>query len=209
MQSQCPNCRRSYLHQLAKPWVVVCSYCQSLVKGERLIKPEQLAIPDDWSKIQVGTTGTYRDSTFVITGRLRMQMKNDFRNLWCARYKDDVLWIGQSLETLGFFSPPFAPYPAEIEKELAAGGFVKFSEGVKLKCEVVDFCLSLKYEGELGWFPFITGNFNFIQANNAEGNTALIFKGKENHAHFLWGVSALVYGVTFENTKRYPEWESR
>jgi hypothetical protein len=163
-------------------------------------------MPDDWSAIQVGTTGTYKDRSFTITGRVRFQMKNDFRNLWCARHGDKTIWIGQSLESVGFFTPPFAPYPYQFEN-LRAGVFVEFSDKIKLKCELLESCFDIRYEGEISEFPFPNVDVMMIQASNAAGNTVLIFSNRQGRFHFLWGEVMLIYGVSFDNTKKFAEWE--
>jgi hypothetical protein len=207
MQSFCSNCGKGYRHQLADPWLIICAHCQHVMKGDGLVNTNQLAMPDDWSTIQIGSTGNYKDQNFLITGRVRIQMRNDFRNLWCAQYGKETLWIGQSLEGVGFFQPPFAEYPKEFQKKIRAGIYVEFSEAIKLKCEIIDKCLGVHFEGELSQFPYPDGKFTILQANNSNGNTVLVFMRGEDSAQFLWGVTALVYGVTFENTKRWSEWE--
>lgn len=209
MQGFCGHCGKGHRHQLADTWLLVCDQCQHVVHGEGKVKPEQLAMPDDWSTIQVGTTGTYKNQKFLITGRVRMQMRNDFRNLWCAQYGKDTLWIGQSLEGIGFFNPPFAEYPKELQTKVRAGVFVNFSENIKLKCEMIDTVRALHYEGEIGFFPYPDGAFTLLQANNSQGNTVLVFKRDNDQAQFLWGVTTLVYGVTFEHTKKWSEWQSQ
>jgi hypothetical protein len=207
MQIYCPNCGRGYTQKLKETWLVVCDTCHHLVKGSG-IEPDQLNMPDDWSTIQVGTTGLYKNQNFTIMGRIRLQMKNDFRNLWCAQYGQEIMWIGQSLESIGFFTPPFAPFPHSFGK-IRAGVNIEFSERIKLKCELVENCIGLQYEGEVSDFPFPKGNFTLIQAGNAIGNTVLIFYENPNSIQFLWGEVMLVYGVTFNNTKTWSQWEAK
>lgn len=143
----------------------------------------------------------------MVSGRIRFQMKNDFRNLWCARYGDKTIWIGQSLESVGYFTPPFAPYPYQFEN-IRAGVFIEFSDKIKLKCEMIEPCLSVRYEGEVAEFPFSNTRTVIMQASNTAGNTALIFSNPGGRLQFLWGELMLVYGVTFENVRTFAEWES-
>jgi len=207
LQSFCDHCGKDYRHQLVDSWLIVCTHCQHVIKGEGLVKSSQLTMPDDWSTLQIGTTGKYKNQNFQITGRVRIQMRNDFRNLWCAQYGKETLWIGQSLEGIGFFNTPFVPYPQEFQPKMRAGIFVAFSESIKLKCEMIDKCLGLHCEGEVSTFPYPDGEFTLLQANNSNGNTMLVFMRDKEQAQFLWGVTTLVYGVKFENTKKWSEWE--
>src|SRR5258705_5115774 len=205
MQSICTHCGRSYIHQLNDAWLIVCANCSHQIMGVGIRYPEAFNMLDDWSAIQIGTTGKYKDQSFTITGRVRFQMKNDFRNLWCARYGDKTIWIGQSLESIGFFTPPFAPYPYQFEN-LRAGVFVEFSDKIKLKCELLESCFDIRYEGEISEFPFPNVDVMMIQASNAAGNTVLIVSNRHGRLHFLWGEVMLVYGVSFDNTKKFAEW---
>jgi len=205
MQSNCPHCGRSYRHQLIDTWLIVCENCSRQTTDVAIEAPAAFIMPADWSRIQVGTTGKYKNQSFTITGRIRFQMKSDFRNLWCARYGDKTIWIGQSLESIGFFTPPFTPYPYQFEN-LRAGLFLEFSDRIKLKCEMIESCYDIRYQGEISEFPFPNVDVRMIQAGNAAGNTALIFSNHRGRLHFLWGEIMLVYDVSFHNTRNFLEW---
>lgn len=146
--------------------------------------------------------------SFLITGRIRFQMKDNFRNLWCAQYGDKTIWIGQSLESVGFFTPPFAPYPYEFE-DIRAGIFIKFTNEIKLKCEMIEPCVDMKFEGEISEFPFPNAKITTIQGSNSSGNTMLIFSNNAGRFHFLWGEFMLVYGYKFDNVRQWTEWSTK
>jgi hypothetical protein len=207
MQSTCPYCGQTYTHLLNDTWLIVCSNCSHEITNVAIKDPEAFNMPDDWSAIQIGTTGRYKGQSFTITGRIRFQMKNDFRNLWCARYDDKTIWIGQSLESIGFFTPPFAPYPYQFEN-LRAGVFVEFTDKIKLKCEMLESCVDIRYEGEVLEFPFPNADVVMFQASNTLGNTVLIFSNRKGRLHFLWGELMLVNGVSLENVRTFTEWEA-
>jgi hypothetical protein len=162
-------------------------------------------MPDDLSTIQIGTTGLYKAQSFVITGRVRFQFKNDFRNLWCASYGDKTIWIGQSLESIGFFTPPFASFPFKLEA-LRAGVYIEFSEKIKLKCEMMEPCIDVRFEGEISRFPYPNSKMTVLQASNTAGNTVLIFRDHLGDLQYLWGELMVVYGYKFDNVKKWTEW---
>lgn len=205
MQSTCPGCGRYYTHLLDDTWLIVCSNCRYQITNRDIRDKNAFDMPDDLSTIQIGTTGIYKAQSFVITGRLRFQTKTDFRNLWCARYGDKTMWIGQSLESVGFFASHFTPSEYKFA-EVRAGVYMEFTDSIKLKCEMMEPCIDVKYEGEISRFPFPNTQITLIQASNSSGNTALIFKNRTGELHYLWGELMLVYGYKFDNLKKLTEW---
>lgn len=206
MIQSCPHCGRLNSQKLRDTWLMVCAQCHRQAWGSVALKEDLFEMPDDWSLIQIGSTGKYKDKPFEITGRVRLQMQNDFRNLWCATYEDKTLWISQSLESLGFFSTSFDKYPVTFYRPHASS-YIAFSDRINLKCEIVEQCLSVKFEGEIARFPFPSTNFLFIQASNASGNTMLVLHQNDNAIQFLWGELGLVNSVSFEKTRQFDEWK--
>jgi hypothetical protein len=205
MQSTCPGCGRYYTHQLDDTWLIICQHCRHQITNRDIRDEKEFDMPDDLSTLQIGTTGIYKAQSFVITGRIRFQLKTDFRNLWCARYGDKTIWIGQSLESVGFFTPPFMEHTYQFDS-LRAGVFVEFTDDIKLKCEMMEPCIDVRYEGEISRFPYPNAKITLIQASNTKGNTALIFKNRSGQLHYLWGELMLVYGYKFDNLKKWAEW---
>lgn len=164
-------------------------------------------MPDDWSAIQLGTRGFYKKKEFIIAGRARIQMSTDYINLWSAQYAEGPLWIGQSLEKVGFFASVFTPYPQDWYKDPRAGIPLAFSDSIKLKCELVEPCIDLRFEGELFRFPFTRPNFKFVQASNAQGNTVFVMTDSTTRTEFLWGELVIPESVKFSFTREFNEWK--
>jgi hypothetical protein len=162
-------------------------------------------MPDDWSAIQVGSKVMFNNQLHTVIGRARLQMKSDFLNLWCATYNGNILWIGQSLEKIGFFASTFTPFPERYEA-INAGMMIEFGDKIRLKCELVERCIDIRYEGELDRLPFSDSKFLFVQASNIQSNTVLIFSNKADVTEFLWGEMKIVGSIKFENTKQFNEW---
>lgn len=164
-------------------------------------------MPDDWSAIQIGTTGFYKNKNFTIVGRARLQMNTDYINLWCAHVQDGPLWIGQSMEKIGFFASVFTPYPEGRYKETNAGLMIDFSDTIRLKCELVEPCIDLRIEGELQRLPFTRPGFKFVQASNNKGNTVFVLANSNKQAEFLWGEVMLWDAVKLSNTREFHDWK--
>ena len=203
----CPHCGRSITTRLKEPWLVTCTNCKALVSGQVNLSEEVFGMPDDWSSIQIGTKGQYKQKEFVVVGRARLQMPTDFINLWCAQHADGPLWIGQSLEKIGFFSSIFAPYPPDRYRETRAGLMIDFSDTIRLKCELFDVCVAVHFEGELFRLPFSRKGFKFVQASNAQGNTVFVLTDSNNQTEFLWGELMLPDTVKLSNTREFSEWK--
>jgi hypothetical protein len=203
----CPRCGKSITTRLKEPWLVLCTNCQAVVSGDVSLPDDAFRMPDDWSVIQMGTKGQYKQKEFTIVGRARLQMPADFINLWCAQYPDGPLWIGQSLEKIGFFNSVFTPYPPDRYRETRAGLMLDFSDTIRLKCELLDECINLQFEGELHRLPFSRRGFKFVQASNASGNTVFVLTDSKVRTEFLWGELMVPDSVKFSNIREYSEWK--
>ncbi len=206
MLQGCPHCGKVNPKKLQDTWLIVCSQCHRQAWGNETQKEDLFEMPEDWSTIQIGSTGTYKGNAFEITGRVRLQMHNDFRNLWCATYGDKTLWISQSLESLGFFTTAFSNYPMPFFRPHAEM-YIAFSERINLKCETSEYCIKVRFEGEVARFPYPKNKFLFIQASNASGNTALVLHKSNDEIQFLWGELGLVNAVEFDKTRQFDEWK--
>lgn len=62
MVTNCPHCGKSYQHQLTDAWLIVCPNCHRQITSIELEDHHALTMPDDWSAIQIGTTGVIKGS---------------------------------------------------------------------------------------------------------------------------------------------------
>ncbi|HZY81955.1 MAG TPA: hypothetical protein VFE50_20670 [Cyclobacteriaceae bacterium] len=190
--------------------LVLCPKCSAKVFGTIDISPESHGVPDDLSTVQVGSTGKYKEKKFEVIGRIRIQMIDDFRNLWCAVYDNDkTLWICQSHESIAFADDNFKSFPPKSDIVMRAGGKVIFGDSVKLKVVFVGSMLYMHFEGEIAHFPHPQGDFAFVHAVNERGNTAIIVtKGNDmDKTELLWGVTKQIDQPIFENTRTIDGWQ--
>ena len=201
----CPSCGKSHPNKLRQPWLVACAHCGARIEGVPGLPAKYFGLVDDWSPIKIGTTGRYKDKSFEVTGRVRLLFKSDFRNLWCASYEGGMLWICQSLESIGFFPCEFTRYPAEFNPP-NCGTQIAFSEETRLKTELVDTCLSVTFQGEVARFPYPTHPIKLIQARNSQRNTVLICWKEQDNCEFLWGELMMPAGIALQNTRSFDDW---
>ena len=206
----CPQCRRSVQRKLKDSALVLCTNCNAKVFGEMEIPSDGHGVSDDLCFLQIGSKGKYLNKKFEIVGRIRMQMKDDFRSLWCALYddaKNPTLWICQSLESLSFAADTFKAFPPKSDVDLKAGGKVVFGDKIKLNVGFVSAPLTIQYEGEIARFPKPDGDFIFIHAAN-HNHTALVVCVNKNleNTEMLWAQTKELGDVQFENTRKFNEW---
>jgi hypothetical protein len=205
MTYSCPSCGKQYTPQLTDSWILLCTNCRAVVTGEKSIRLHGTSMPDDWSVLQIGSNGIYKNKPFKITGRARIQLENDFKNLWCASYDNGSIWIAQNLESTSFLLPPFTAFTGDYSS-IRAGNFVEFSSTVKMKCEFVEACTDLQIEGEISNFPITSSGFHLAQVRNKSRNSALIVKKGAEDSQFLWGEIA-PDDFKFDNLKKLDEWK--
>lgn len=205
----CPNCSKSVQRKLKDSVLVLCPKCSTKVFGTVEIKPHMEGVPFDLSVLQIGSKGKYKNRKFEIVGRIRIQMKDDFRSIWCAEYESTKpLWIVQSLENIAFAEDIFNPFPPSSNFDTRAGATVSMGDKTKLKIIFVGACIRMACEGEIARFPFLDEEFVFVHAANERGNTAIIVtQGSKGGTELLWGETKQLEDVAFQNTRTFDDWQ--
>jgi hypothetical protein len=170
-------------------------------------KPPVSPVPPDWSYVQLKTHGIYQDKPFTVVGRLRLQLRNDYKSFWCAAFRDgDCIWIMESFASLAIFSPTWHPYNKEV-RNLRAGELITLKTGLKLKGEYVEKCEAVSYEGEIGSWKLFEPAFFFIQAANTENETAIFTVSGKQDIEFLVGEKIEAEKLGLKNTIEWNEWK--
>lgn len=193
---------------LAETALLLCRKCSTIIfdgrdSGSKIAYTQP---PPDWSFIKVGTTGELQGQPFKMVGRIRLQLRNDYKNFWCAEYdRGKCLWIAESFASLSLFTNNWAKYGKSVQK-LRAGSWIPANEKVKLRGEYVEKCEGISMEGEVGpWMLFEPGFF-IVQASHKEGLTAIyLIKEKEN-VHWLLGKKITPDALKLSNLIKWDEW---
>lgn len=205
----CPSCNTLNTSVLNETTLLICKSCGGIVlqkaKGSNNISPSP--VPPDWSFLQLNTIGQFGDHSFTIVGRVRLQLRNDYKNFWCAARPDGrKLWIMESFASFSLLNPSWLPFTQDI-RTLRAGVDVTLKGGLKLTGEYVEKCEGVSYEGEIGgWDTFVNGFF-FIQASNRSHQTAVfLIVGKES-ASYLTGEKIEFEKLNLKNIVQWDEWK--
>ena len=73
--ANCPSCGAEIGIHSATALTAVCGYCHSvlMINNRQLIKSRRRsAILEDFSPLQIGTTGIWKGQQFILTGRIHV-----------------------------------------------------------------------------------------------------------------------------------------
>jgi len=203
----CPSCNTPHTTKLEQPNILVCVKCGSKIwESDHLANIQDITMPHDWSFIKIGTNGTYKDHYFTIIGKVRLQLRNDYKTFWCATYNNGkCLYISESFASLAVFQPNWRDYTGDISK-LRAGNTIKLGADSRITGEFVEKCEGLAFQGEIGpWKNYIPGFF-VIQASNNSGHTALYFISADNTCTYSVGEKTDSKKLKLENIVDYHDW---
>ena len=192
----------------AETALLLCKKCSTIIVDARGSGNKETFTqpPPDWSFIKIGTTGEIQGQPFKIAGRVRLQLRNDYRNFWCAEYeRGKCLWIAESFASFSLFTNTWTEYKKSVSK-LRAGNWIPINENVKLRGEYVEKCEGISIEGEVARWMLFKPGFFVVQSSNKDGTTAIyLIKDKDN---VLWilGDKKSPDAFKLSNIVKWDEW---
>ncbi|WP_293937320.1 DUF4178 domain-containing protein [Iodobacter sp.] len=123
----CPSCGAPVSFRSAASVMAVCEYCQStLLRNADEIKDigKMSSALEDYSRIQIGTSGQYQGQGFNVVGRIQLRYDAGFWNEWYLFFDDgSAAWLadasGQYMLTKSLGAAVDAPAFADIQPEMA------------------------------------------------------------------------------------------
>lgn len=123
LQIACPSCGANVAFRSASSVLAVCTYCQhSLLRDADSLRDigKMAALLEDYSPLQISSSGYYRDCHFSIVGRIQLRYDDGLWNEWYVLFDDGRGgWlsesVGQYVLTLPVGTVAGAPPFAEIE----------------------------------------------------------------------------------------------
>jgi hypothetical protein len=205
----CPDCNLANKTRGLRSVIFTCTACGAVLANETGLDIPKMAMPDDWSIIQVGTTGTYNKKGFEVVGRVRMQMRKEYKNYWCLWFPVDMkyAWL---VESLGFYAMCtdifFEVDQIEVVKKIRANTSFQVSEKTSVTIDEVDFCEILSFSGEINTWSY--GNSFFVaQGKNGPIIAAFIhFSAQKDRVKFLAGEWVPVESLQLKNINTTHVW---
>jgi hypothetical protein len=156
----CPTCGADSSFKSGAPYSV-CRSCKSLlIRGDASLEAlgRVAVVPDDFSPLQIGTSGEFEHVAFRVVGRLRKEWDEGSWNEWCVLFDDQR--FGWLAEAQGDLVMSFAVPGTEL-----AGGPVAAREGRATPGSVWHF------HGE----DFTVTDVKSVRLQGAEGELAEFF----------------------------------
>jgi hypothetical protein len=204
----CSSCNTTRQQRLTASYLQVCIACGQIIQENipGFKRPTDLKMPEDWSFVQIGTTGEFKKQPFEIIGRIRLQLRNDYKNLWCAAYEQGkAMWIAESFASFAVFTSPLQTFEENVSK-LRAGASIQVNRELKLTGEFVEKCEGISLRGELAEWKLFAPGFFLIQASRAQ-HTALFFPEGSKQAQMIVGEKVPVETLNFKNILEWNEWK--
>ena len=96
----CPSCGAPVTFRSHASVMAVCAYCQAtLLKDADSVKNlgRMSDILEDYSPLQIGTSGRYGKQNFTLVGRIQLRYSNGMWNEWYVLFDDGASgWLGDS-----------------------------------------------------------------------------------------------------------------
>ena len=112
-KTDCPSCGAPVHAHSATAVTLVCGFCHSLLvrQGAGIIDSgRDSALLEDFSPLQIGTSGTFANRPFAIIGRLQAKYDAGMWNEWYVQFEDgNNGWLSESGDQYVFTLPAAEP----------------------------------------------------------------------------------------------------
>lgn len=204
----CPSCSTLNTSVLVESVALFCKNCKNIVYEKVVgpVKPLASPPPPDWSFIQINTTGEYNQQPFSVTGRIRLQLRNEYKNFWCLALANGAsLWLMESFASFAIFPSVWHNYTNSVS-DVRAGRTIHARKGLRLTGEYVEKCEGIAYEGEIGPWKLFEPRFFVVQAANNENEIALFTIKNKSDVDYLGGMKIQPENLSLKNIIVWDEW---
>jgi hypothetical protein len=206
---QCPGCGSYQQGVLEQPVLVVCKQCHVIIVNNTSsgTKLQPKPMPEDWSFIRIGTTGTFETEQFAVVGRIRLQLLNDYKNVWTIVTRTGkTLQLVESFGSFSVFQPDWRAFDQALSK-LRAGKSIPISSTTKYHGEYLEKSFDVHYEGEIAVWRHFHDGFFLVQCSDSESNTALFPFETKQPVQYLHGKKVTLDILKLSNTVTWDEWK--
>lgn len=193
----CPDCNNTGTSKGSRSVLYTCTACSAVLVNQTELNITKTVPPNDWSIVQIGSTGTFSKKNFEVIGLVRMQLRKEYKNYWCLWYPSEMKY-GWMVESLGFYAVCADTFiemdNADTIKKIRATASIQVSPQSAVIIDEVDFCEELSFRGEV---PTWSYDDRFLVAHGKKGHTIasfLHFSRHKDRVKFLVGE-----WITFES----------
>ena len=206
---QCPGCGTYQQGVLEQPVLMVCRQCQNIIadKTGSRFPLQSRRMPEDWSFIRIGTTGTFENDQFAVVGRVRLQLLNDYKNIWTIVTRTGKTHqLVESFGSLSVFQSEWRTFDQALSK-LRAGKTIPISSTSKYHGEYLEKSFDVHYEGEIAVWRHYHDGFFLVQCSDENSNTALFPFEPQKPVQYLHGKKVTLDILKLTNTVTWDEWK--
>jgi hypothetical protein len=189
-KTACPSCGAEVQFRSAASVMAVCEYCQStLLKDADTVKDigKMSAVLEDFSPIQLGTSGVYQGRHFSVVGRIQLRYEHGLWNEWYALFDDGAPgWLSDASGQYVFTLPEDVDHNAPPFAELKPG-YVYTAHGEPFFASDVRTARCVAGQGELpfqvgqGWQAEVADfrrGTRFITLDYSDGTPPQLYRGE-------------------------------
>lgn len=204
----CPSCGANVDFKSKASMYAVCSFCKSsLVRQDMDLEKIGIIseLTDDFSPIQIGTTGMFDNERFEVIGRMKVGYADGFWNEWCALLNNGTIgWLAEAQGFYAFCLPYFEKAPptkASVQigrsVDLGAKGVFEVEDKRDVKCVLS--------EGELPFQAMQGRESTSVDLAGFEDEMATIEYAKSETRVFV-GKYIDFDNLQFKNLRRIDGW---
>ena len=156
-KTDCPSCGAPVEAHSASAVTLVCGYCNSMLvrQDDGIVDSgRDSALLEDFSPLQIGTTGTFVTQRFTLVGRLQVQYDDGAWNEWYALFDDGRTgWLSEAGDLYVMTMPVETDNPPRFEDIRAGFSELTFQNKRYVASDVRR--ISLKRAAAQGELPFV------------------------------------------------------
>jgi hypothetical protein len=185
----CPGCGAPVEFKSHASVMAVCDFCRTVVvkDGESVADLGKLAqVLEDYSRIQIGTTGVYGARQFTVVGRIQLRYSAGMWNEWFLMFGDGATgWLGDSsgLYVITAERPLGASWPAFDEVTPGRNyefGLGRYTASEKRIAQCIGGQGELPFRVGQGWQARVAdlrSGANFATLDYSDGDTPVLYSG--------------------------------
>lgn len=209
MDMPCSGCGTAVKFDHDGSWASVCTDCYGLVRrsGERLgAGMRTMPIVQDLSPMRVGTIGKHDGREFRITGRIRVEGDNGYRNYWSLKGRDlPYRWLVHAYGNYALMQKGDRALETKAIRGIKPTATLKMEQDHAFIIEMLDSAFRFAWEGEI--MEALSVPFAIeVEAGHQPDAKLLVHMNEAKQVEHLIGVTVEFADLHFENAPQLGQW---
>lgn len=208
MAVTCDRCKALVRFDHDRSWARVCT-CGSLVghDGRRAVEYEaDMPVLNDLTPFRIGHVGRFEGKEFRVTGRIRVEGANGYRNFWSLHGPDlPFQWLMNAYGNYALLATWDRPFPKDRMKGIKPTRQVKTDERDGYIAELMDNSFKFAWEGEL-MRPFMLPYTIEMEAGRATADKLIVHVKASTDIEALEGRMVEFAELCFEHATELAGW---